>query len=50
MVAKDKSVITLRLRRDISEKVTKKAIELGISKNAYITMVLSKELSDKNEK
>lgn len=35
--------ITLRLKSGLAERIEKKANELGISVNAYISMILSKE-------
>ena len=35
---------TLRIPTELAEKIEQKANELGISTNAYITMVLAKEL------
>ncbi len=44
-----KTQITLRLKEDLANKISEKAGEYGISVNAYISMVLSKELSEKKK-
>ncbi len=49
MLAKEKASITLRIRRDISDQVSRRAAELGISTNAYITMILAKELAKEKQ-
>ena len=44
----NKKSFTLRLNPDLSAKVEKESANLGLSQNAYITMVLHKALrSDK---
>lgn len=35
--------LTLRLTSELNEKLSKKSNELGVSKNAYILMVLNQE-------
>jgi predicted DNA-binding protein len=41
--------ITLRVSKELDRKLTKLSRDLGVSKNAYILMVLSKELGLMNE-
>ena len=38
---------TLRLSEEIHEKIEKEASELGLSKNAYISMVIHKTVNKK---
>jgi predicted DNA binding CopG/RHH family protein len=38
---------TLRLTEELDRKITEKASEMGISFNAYVSMVLAKELQGK---
>lgn len=40
---------TLRLKPSLFEKLEREAQQMGVSKNAFILMVLSKELSTKEE-
>ncbi|MDF1507646.1 toxin-antitoxin system HicB family antitoxin [Robertmurraya sp. DFI.2.37] len=47
MTNNDKKRFTLRLNSDICKKVEKEAKELGLTQNAYIVMVLHKELKEK---
>jgi len=42
--------ITLRLKKELSEKLEKNAQDLGVSTNAYISMVLAKEIETKKTK
>ena len=44
---KRKRNFTLRLNDEIHEKIEKRAAEIGISKNAYLTMVIHKALNEK---
>lgn len=36
--------MTLRITSDLDEKLNEKSNDLGVSKNAYILMILSKEM------
>ena len=44
---KRKRNFTLRLNDEIHEKIEKRAAEIGISKNAYLTMIIHKALNEK---
>ncbi len=49
MMSNEKLQTTIRLNKETYKKVTEQAQKLGISVNAYISMILSKELSEKNK-
>lgn len=38
---------TLRLNDEIHEKIEKQAAEIGLSKNAYLTMIVYKAVNEK---
>lgn len=38
---------TLRIKKEVIDEVERRANSLGLNKNAYITMVLHKELAKK---
>lgn len=44
---KEKRNFTLRLNEDIHDRLEKDAAELGISKNAYISMIIHKAVKKK---
>ena len=44
---KEKKSFTLRLNDEIYKKIEKKAAEIGVSKNAYITMIIHKAVNEK---
>ncbi|BCJ86503.1 toxin-antitoxin system HicB family antitoxin [Effusibacillus dendaii] len=44
-----RSQITLRLNKDLDERIALLSNKIGVSKNAYILMVLARELDVKNE-
>ena len=44
---KEKKSFTLRLNDEIYKKIEKKADEIGVSKNAYITMIIHKAVNEK---
>ena len=44
---KEKISFTLRLNKEIYEKIGKQAAEIGISRNAYITMIIHKAVNEK---
>ncbi len=44
---KRKRNFTLRLSDEIHEKIEKQAAEIGLSKNAYITMIIYKTVNGK---
>lgn len=44
---KRKRNFTLRLNDEIHKKIEKRAAEIGISKNAYITMIIHKAVNEK---
>lgn len=50
MPAQIKVQIPIRAPKDLSDKLKKKALEMGVSMNAYILMVLTKELSRDEQK
>jgi len=43
---KEKRGFTLRLKDDVHDRIEREASSLGISKNAYISMVIHKKLND----
>lgn len=46
MTKDDRKVFTLRLNSELSKKVESEAASLGLTQNAYITMVLHKVIRD----
>lgn len=46
MTKDDRKVFTLRLNSELSKKVESEATSLGLTQNAYITMVLHKVIRD----
>ena len=44
---KRKVPFSLRMKKDLSDRIEKEADELGISKSAYINMVLHKSMKQK---
>ena len=44
---KEKTAFLLRLNKEIYEKIGKQAAEIGISRNAYITMIIHKAVNEK---
>ena len=44
---KERKSFTLRLNDEIYKKIGEKAAEIGVSKNAYITMIIHKALNEK---
>lgn len=46
----NKKSFTLRINAELSEKVEKEASSLGLTQNAYITMVLHKALRNEMKK
>ena len=44
----NKKQITLRLKEDLFQRISNEAENIGISVNAYITMILSKGLCKEN--
>lgn len=44
---KRKRNYTLRLNDEIHKKIEKRAAEIGVSKNAYLTMIIHKALNEK---
>lgn len=46
----NKKSFTLRINAELSEKVEKEASSLGLTQNAYITMVLHKALRNEMNK
>ena len=46
MTAVKKVQLSLRIPGNLSEKITEKSLEMGISANALITLILTKEISN----
>lgn len=44
---KKKVPFTLRMKKDLSDRIEKEADDLGISKAAYINMILHKSMKQK---
>ena len=44
---KEKISFTLRLNNEIYKKIEEQAAEIGISRNAYITMIIHKAVNEK---
>jgi predicted HicB family RNase H-like nuclease len=40
--------LTLRIKKPIEEKLSKACLQLGVSKNAFITMLLSEKLEKRD--
>lgn len=45
MIADKKKVVTLRLNDDLDNKITQVSKSMGVSKNAFILMILNKEVA-----
>lgn len=51
MMTNDKKInFTLRIKKLVDQKLTKASSEIGISKNAFILMILSEKLEERNSK
>lgn len=50
MIAPERSQLTVRITKELNRKIAKAAKKLGISKNAFVQLILSQALEQKAEK